>query len=177
MVADLDRRDLLRGRFASSPDGIRPPGAIDEQEFRLSCSRCNDCTNACPNQIIKADHDGRPVLDFSQAECVFCGDCERACSTGALKTSNERPWQVVANIQQNCLSLNGVACRSCADHCEEQAITFKLMIGGRSQPLLHEDHCTGCGACVSSCPTKSINMVHRPNIQPDQTNLEQGIIS
>jgi ferredoxin-type protein NapF len=65
---------------------------------------------------------------------------------------------VVASIGGNCLAFNGIVCRSCSDSCEEEAISFRLMIGGRSMPLVSSEKCTGCGECVAICPNDSINM-------------------
>ena len=161
MAGELARRDLLRGKFKTPRPLIRPPYAIAEAVFLSLCQPCPDCFTACSYDLIVKDPSGRPEINFEQAECVFCGDCARACSTRALDKGNARPWLVIANISQDCLSRNGVVCRSCGDHCNAQAIGFKLMTGGRSSPLIDKDICTGCGACVPVCPNKSISMIEQ----------------
>src|SRR5438105_3658642 len=34
---------------------LRPPGALAEQEFLDTCSRCGTCVSVCPAQAIKID--------------------------------------------------------------------------------------------------------------------------
>ena len=159
MTKDLARRDLLRGRLIPRAAPIRPPGAIVEKNFLSLCVPCDDCASACPHGLIDHDKAGRPVMNFTRATCVFCADCTRACTSGALDEQQARPWHVMARINQGCLSQNGITCRTCADHCDEQVISFKLMTRGRSQPIIDEGQCTGCGACVRICPNKSITII------------------
>ncbi|HMB95633.1 MAG TPA: 4Fe-4S binding protein, partial [Tepidisphaeraceae bacterium] len=37
---------------------LRPPGALDEQKFLDTCSRCGNCVRVCPAQCIKIDSTG-----------------------------------------------------------------------------------------------------------------------
>jgi len=37
---------------------LRPPGALQEQRFRETCSRCGECVKVCPAQCIKIDTAG-----------------------------------------------------------------------------------------------------------------------
>ncbi len=159
MTKDLARRDLLRGYLTPVTAPIRPPGAIAEKNFLSLCTPCQDCASACPHDLIDHDKAGRPVMNFAQTTCVFCADCTRACKSGALDEQQARPWQVMAQINQDCLSRNGITCRTCGDHCDEQAISFELMTKGRSQPIINDDQCTGCGACMRICPNKSITII------------------
>ena len=159
MAGNVARRDLLRGRLTPGAAPIRPPGAIVEKDFLSLCVPCDDCISACSHGLVDHDKEGRPVINFAQATCVFCRDCTRACPSGALDELQARPWQVMAHIDKDCLSRNGITCRTCADHCDEQAIRFKLKTRGRSQPIISDELCTGCGACVRICPNKSIAMI------------------
>ncbi len=166
---ELERRNFLRGRFKPEPDVIRPPFAIVEKDFLSSCKHCPDCLSSCDENIIVMGDTGTPQISFDLGECTFCGDCLTACKTGALDRGKARPWKVKAKIGGNCLSINAVFCRTCGDNCEVDAITFKLMTGGRSAPVVDLELCTGCGACDYVCPNKSIQMslgqeINRPAI-------------
>ncbi|GAA5216631.1 ferredoxin-type protein NapF [Corallincola platygyrae] len=155
-VVNLSRRNLFRPDIKQSAP-LRPPWSLAEADFTEACTRCGDCVNACPTNVIKVGSGGFPEIDFSQAECTFCDNCSTACPSDAInKQSEKSPWQYVAKIEQSCLSLQGVFCRSCGDVCEHRAIRFKLQVGGRASPELDIDACTGCGACVAPCPSQAI---------------------
>jgi ferredoxin-type protein NapF len=61
-------------------------------------------------------------------------------------------------ISDACLARVGVVCQACGDVCPERAIRFALRSGGPPLPILHEDRCTGCGACVPICPVGAISL-------------------
>jgi ferredoxin-type protein NapF len=159
MVAAMSRKDFLRGRFRYSAELIRPPYALPEDLFLEICEQCHDCTKHCPTDVIGTDSDGFPYLRFGLEACTFCGRCEEVCPTGALDQANARPWTVKAHISATCLSFNGIVCRACEEACEEEAITFKIMTGGRCVPITKSDRCTGCGSCAAICPTDSVTMI------------------
>ncbi len=154
---DPSRRNLLFGRRPQTPTAPRPPWAT--AHFLDRCTRCGDCASACPTQIIKVGEGGFPMVDFAQAECTFCGDCARTCTSLALDQSISPPWQIYAEINASCLADRGVECRICGESCDEQAIRFQLAVGKVAHPLVSAEQCTGCGACVSSCPSNSIRLL------------------
>ncbi|SFK48850.1 ferredoxin-type protein NapF [Shimia haliotis] len=134
---------------------MRPFGAITSGEFADTCTRCGDCAAVCPQAIITADDEGFPIVDLTRRECTFCGECATACEAGAIVPATGWEWR--AKVGETCLSLQAVACRTCEDHCDERAIRFQLQTGGRSQPIIDIESCTGCGACSASCPSGAIS--------------------
>ncbi|MES9929469.1 MAG: ferredoxin-type protein NapF [Candidatus Thiodiazotropha sp. 6PDIVS] len=165
LSASIDRSQLLRGDLKGQRRDIRPPWSQSEWAFTEQCQRCDDCINICPNKIIKTGSGGFPAIDFSYNHCSFCGECVKACQHQALSFASDLttpPWLLNVEINTTCLSRNGVVCRSCGDVCEESAISFKLETGGRSTPLLDQQSCTGCGECVSVCPSRSITITPMP---------------
>ena len=165
----LARRDLFRGRIAArpAPAPLRPPTAVDEARFAALCDGCAACAPACAEGVIRLDRARRPVLQFLHGECSFCGACADACPTGALARTGARPWTARAAIAPGCLTLSGVACRSCGDACPESALRFVPRPGGRFLPVVLDDACTGCGACVSVCPADAVAV--RPAPETVQT--------
>lgn len=154
----ISRRQLLRGNFnKNAQNDIRPPWAKAEKQFIDSCSRCGDCIKVCPENIIAQGSGGFPVIDFRQGECTFCHQCVDICQEDVFN-KNTKPWHIVANIKDNCLSKIGVICQSCADVCDNRAIEFSLQVGGIPNINLSIDQCSGCGACVSICPKNAIIM-------------------
>lgn len=156
---DIKRRQFLGiGRNKKSAP-VRPPWAMDEALFLAACSRCGDCLKACPESIlIKENAEGYPIVDFRIGECTFCGDCATICPTTALDQSLPDPWALKAHISGRCLPMQQVICTTCAEQCEEKAITFLPRAGVVSQPTLNTDACTGCGACVAPCPAQAVEV-------------------
>ncbi len=160
MIDRSARRAFLRGRFQDT-HAIRPPGAAPWQSFLEACTRCTDCATACPEQIIAFDADGLPVVDPQAGACTFCGACTEACPTEALTAG--RPWPWTAKVADTCLSMNGVQCRACEDHCDDRAIRFRLALAGKATPEIDLEACTGCGACVDPCPVNAIALTRAPH--------------
>ncbi len=154
MVYDERRRSFLRGRQLD----IRPPWALDLEEFFKKCSSCQQCLEACPEGILSIDGFGYPLVDFRQGECTFCGKCEESCPEGALLNVGQGPWHHKAHIAEGCLNSQGTLCRTCGEECGAGAISYPLQDNGFGRPLLDRQRCTGCGACLPVCPVLAITM-------------------
>ncbi|MBL1143093.1 MAG: ferredoxin-type protein NapF [Proteobacteria bacterium] len=156
----ISRRHFLRGDFSNKTAQMFPPWSLSGNDFINACTRCNECINACPEKIIIIGEGGYPVINFDHSGCSFCQECVTACNEGALSINNteQLPWNLTANISTECISLHGVTCRSCSDSCDEEAISFRLQVGGSSQPEINEKSCTGCGYCVVTCPVNAIKI-------------------
>jgi len=88
----------------NQPLTLRPPGALDEEQFLKTCIRCGLCVNACKTRenvpIIDGEKKvtlklatagdkaplGTPFFIASEVPCYMCEDipCMYACPTGAL---------------------------------------------------------------------------------------------
>ena len=81
---------------------IRPPAALDENQFLARCIRCGECMKVCPNNALhpaftEAGWEGiwTPVLvprvGYCEPSCTLCG---QVCPTGAIWafTSKEKAW-------------------------------------------------------------------------------------
>lgn len=152
-------RRALFSRLRGDGAQLRPPWSHPEDHFIEMCSLCGDCIDACPTNIIVAGRAGYPVLDFTRGHCTFCSSCRDACTRDCFSRSRDHePWQLQARIAKNCIERSGVSCRVCEDPCEYDAIRFRPLAGGRSKPMVVSDQCTGCGACVMSCPVRAITI-------------------
>lgn len=156
----ISRTDVLRGRFRPAAHPIRPPWAIEEARFVDVCTRCEDCTAVCPENILIVGSGGFPVVDFSAGECTFCGVCVETCKPAALVRGDNPPWDLKAVIADSCLAQRGVECRVCGERCDETAIRFSLAAGRVARPSVDRDRCTGCGACQAPCPVGAIAVTH-----------------
>jgi ferredoxin len=71
---------------------IRPPGALQEEEFLARCIRCGECMKVCPTNAIQptlfeagAEGIWTPSLIMRVGYCEFnCVLCSQVCPTGAI---------------------------------------------------------------------------------------------
>lgn len=168
---DLSRRAFLGGQ-RHRPEKIvfRPPWALAESRFLQKCTRCNECIRVCPSHLLIVGQGGYPETDFFPGHapegCTFCGECLQVCKPQALsKQEGQAAWPQKALIGEDCLTHQGVVCRTCGERCEVRAISFPLRVGGVALPQLDAATCTGCGACLADCPTFAIRI---------HSNLPQG---
>jgi len=153
------------GIKVSSPQLIRPPGALPEDEFLDRCIRCSECMKACPTNglqpaLAEAGIEGlwTPVLVPKIGECTQnCNLCSKVCPTQAIQ-----PFEVedkskicigTAVIDRSaCIVWNaGKACKVCDECCSYNAISWKDEDGVR-RPFVDDRICVGCGICENVCP-------------------------
>ena len=151
---------------------IRPPGALNEEDFLGACIRCGLCVRDCPFDTLKLARfgdkvtTGTPYFTARDIPCEMCDDipCVKACPTGALDHSLEniddaRMGLAVLIDEENCLNFQGLRCDVCYRICPviDKAITLEMEHNVRSGkhaffiPTVHSDFCTGCGKCERAC--------------------------
>ena len=151
---------------------IRPPGALPEEDFLGKCVRCGLCVRSCPydtlrlSQVEEPGVVGTPFFKAREVPCEMCEDipCVVACPTGALDKKltvieDARMGLAVLPDQETCLHFRGLRCEVCYRVCPvmDKAITLERSQNSRTgrhaifTPVVHSDHCTGCGKCERSC--------------------------
>ena len=150
----------------------RPPGAVDGKDFLALCSRCGQCVTSCPYETLRLAGpfdpapSGTPFFVPEEIPCYMCKDipCVKACPTGALSPAltgiSDARMGIAVVDPASCLSHQGLRCEVCYRACpeEEKALTIEMHPRGISRhamfiPVVHPEHCTGCGLCTKSCPT------------------------
>lgn len=143
---------------------IRPPYALDELEFLLTCTRCDKCVEACPHNVIfllaarlGSDVAGTPAMDLLNRGCHLCEDwpCVAACQPGALKFTEsdgdkvlDLPLLARAEINPSeCLPYSGPECGACASSCPVPG----ALVWDGTRPGIDPGLCTGCGLCREAC--------------------------
>ena len=162
----------LLNRISSVRYPLRPPGAVDEEDFLKKCIRCRKCEEACPYFSIKMAHDkwglkmGTPFIYPGEIPCYLCDDfpCIEACPTNALEPvkAKEEVAMGLAVIDTGlCFAYNGVLCRACYERCP--IYTVAITLKDNLYPVVHSEHCVGCGICEQVCPTdpKSIIVISK----------------
>jgi ferredoxin-type protein NapG len=151
---------------------LRPPGALPEPDFLGACVRCGLCVRDCPYDTLKlavlgsSVATGTPYFEARKIPCEMCEDipCVAACPTGALDRNltdieEARMGLAVLIDQETCLNFLGLRCDVCYRVCPviDKAITLERTHNPRSDrhalllPVVHSDHCTGCGKCEQAC--------------------------
>lgn len=92
---------------------------------------------------------------------------------GGLELESDEAVTVGIEINSLCLSLSGTTCRLCEDECNRQAISFKLLTGGRAVPLVSEADCNGCLDCAPLCPVDAIHPICAPVQADTGENLQE----
>jgi ferredoxin-type protein NapG len=181
MTSSIGRRDLFRlggqkvveiasqlatAKAASRAEGwVRPPFALEELDFLLSCTRCDKCIEACPHDVLfklsaraGLQAAGTPAMDLLQYGCHMCADwpCVAVCEPGALRLPEGEAGQppaapkfAVATIdRQACLPYLGPECGACADSCP---VPGALDWEDGVRPVIDQESCTGCALCREAC--------------------------
>lgn len=156
---------------------LRPPGALEGDNFTDVCSRCGECVKVCPAECIKIDAtgeqgNGAPFIEPDVMPCVMCTGllCMHTCPTGALRPvpiqdidMGTARWR-----EETCVRSIGENCTICIDQCPMGTAALEL---NGNRVVVKEDGCTGCGVCQHYCPTtpKSIVVTPRDAREPDVT--------
>jgi ferredoxin-type protein NapG len=175
-------QSMVRGEAKAAAHALRPPGALPEADFVAKCLKCGQCVLACPydtlslasmNDVVPV---GTPYFLARHIPCEMCHDvpCVPVCPSGALdaKSLAKSPSDETLDIDKArmgvaaidpefCLSWLGLRCEACYRVCpvRDKAITLNIVQRETSkhakfEPVIHSEHCTGCGKCEKACPTE-----------------------
>lgn len=143
---------------------LRPPGAIDETAFLLTCTRCGDCAKACPTNVIKflpptaGAAVGTPYIDPLDKACDLCGKCMPVCEPKALRVVSD-PRQVRMGLAvldpATCWAHQGSVCDLCYQRCPYPDAAIKMVDG---KPQIVPADCTGCGQCAYVCVSMPVSI-------------------
>lgn len=157
---------------------IRPPAALEEEEFINRCIRCGNCMKVCPTNGLQpvsfqSGFQGVwtpqlvPEIGYCEYNCTLCG---KTCPTGAIRSiSLDQKHDTglgLAKVDRSiCIAwAEEKQCIVCEEHCPipEKAIKLKRdLTGGREvlKPLVDGNLCVGCGTCQNKCPTRPVRAI------------------
>lgn len=144
---------------------IRPPGAISEEQFLITCTRCGDCKSACPHDAIHlvdaitaGINTKTPFVDPFFKACQYCEDmpCIKSCEPQALKfPENDLPLKMaIARVNlDHCLISQGQRCDYCFKSCPSGIKAISKNKQG--EPIINQKQCVGCGKCAYICVSQT----------------------
>ena len=150
---------------------LRPPGALAEEKFLETCTRCGHCVSVCPASAIRIDETGyngggAPYIDAEIQPCVVCDGlfCMKECPSGALGYLPR--WLIDMGTavwkSESCTRPHGDTCTVCIDQCPLGSAAIEL----RGNDIhVKVEGCTGCGVCQYYCPTYPKSIVVIPKAQ------------
>ena len=161
---------------------LRPPGAVDEEEFLRRCIRCGECMKVCIGSalhpaFLQAGVTGlwTPLLMARLGYCEYnCTLCGQVCPTGAIKElSLDVKRKTVIGLaifdKNRCLPYaRGEECLVCEEHCptgkkaiifDERDVTYGGVTRRLKQPVVVKNLCIGCGICETKCPVEGVSAV------------------
>jgi ferredoxin-type protein NapG len=167
---------------------LRPPAALDEEDFLKTCIKCGICVEACPFDTLKLAKPGdnkpigTPYFTPREIPCYMCPDipCVPVCPSGALDMSkvitnnkldiNKAQMGVAVIDTKNCIAYWGIQCDACYRACPllDSAIKLEYQKNERTgkhaylKPVVDSDVCTGCGLCERACVTQKASIFVLP---------------
>ncbi|MFO7668898.1 MAG: 4Fe-4S binding protein [Bacteroidales bacterium] len=152
---------------------LQPPGSVPADLFNTLCLRCGNCIKSCPTGILGHHMDPQnkiswmvPEISYINGYCLEkCNTCSRVCPSGSItlfgKDAKSRLFIGSAKIElANCLLARNTECDRCKAVCSYDAIRIEKTEGSiQMLPVVIEDRCVGCGACVVVCPPRVIEVI------------------
>jgi ferredoxin-type protein NapG len=154
---------------------LRPPGALQAEEFLASCIKCGMCVEACPYDSLELARPGdnipigTPYFKPRTNPCYMCKDipCVPACPTGSLDnglvSERDERGQLRLNInlakmglavidRDTCIAYSGIQCDACYRVCPliDRAITVEYTRNqrtGKHAILTPVIHSETCTGC------------------------------
>ncbi len=165
---------------------IRPPGALEEDQFLNRCIRCSNCMKVCPTnglqpEMMQSGLGGIwtphlvPEIGYCEYNCNLCG---KVCPTGAipeLDVNVKKNTKIgIAKVDRaKCIAwAHDSECLVCEEHCPVASKAIKIdhtmvadkMIG---RPVVDEQMCIGCGICQNKCPVRPVRAIR---VDPGSAN-------
>jgi ferredoxin len=150
---------------------LRPPHALDEEEFLDLCLRCEACVNVCPTNslqplLLQSGLYGlwTPTLTPSTGECkVDCNRCSGVCPTHAignfdLSTKYNLKIGTAILYKDRCIPYtDGERCGKCIPKCPTAAIGYTKQSNLELPVKIDYLLCVGCGICEYVCNKQTLD--------------------
>jgi RnfABCDGE-type electron transport complex B subunit len=142
-------------KLAFEYQGVKTCAAANSQmggflQCRYGCLGFGDCQLVCPFEAIKIEN-GSVIID--EQRCTGCGLCVMACPRHVIKLE-DRDAKIflacnspeVAKIKAKICTTGCTVCKRCEKACPLGAIRIEGNL-----PIINQDICDMCGACLEVC--------------------------
>ncbi|MCM8818980.1 MAG: 4Fe-4S dicluster domain-containing protein [Candidatus Omnitrophica bacterium] len=137
---------------------IRPPGAIEEDEFIYKCIRCGECIKICPTKCLKPVELNKGIFEWGtphiiprEKGCLLCLECGKVCPSDAIqriKMEEIKMGTAKINTEICLVWQKNKDCFVCMEVCPVGAV-YK---DEKERPVVDPKICVGCGQCEQNCP-------------------------
>ncbi len=177
-AAEITTNLAARKAAAEAEQWLRPPFALEELDFLLACTRCDECIEACPHDVLfklparwglKAV--GTPAMDLAHRGCHMCEDwpCVAACEPNALMmaVAQEAPEEGPGGVPEEDptpsaplpkLAIVAIDTKTCLPYlgpecgaCSDSCPVPGALQWNGPKPVIDQDTCTGCALCREAC--------------------------
>ena len=168
LISGVSLGFVLPERLKRRRPKLRPPGMQDSDQTAALCVRCGNCMSACPTKILALQDEHENLLEVGLPKLtiggpgVYCLDdcnaCGSVCPSGAIASlpiEEKREWKIgLARLELDlCLLTWDRECGICRRECPRGAVSLVWSQEWYTQiPVIDEELCNGCGACVGMCP-------------------------
>ncbi len=151
---------------------LRPPGAVEENQFLSKCIRCLRCAEVCPVGAIKCADTGSllalgtPFIVPKERGCTLCMNCTRVCPTGALEKIEDDQDVVRKKVKLGEIVLDESICSAHTGKRKCAACFYACPFSGKAieimppdlKPKVNVNSCVGCGLCEEVCTQGAIRI-------------------
>jgi RnfABCDGE-type electron transport complex B subunit len=147
-------------KLAFEYHGVKTCAAANSQmggflQCRYGCLGFGDCQLVCPFEAIKVEN-GAVIID--KKKCTGCGLCVTACPRHVIKLEDQDAKVFVACNSPEVAKVKAKICISgctVCKRCEKACPLGAIRIEG-NLPIINQDICDMCGACLEVCKRKVI---------------------
>ncbi len=163
--------DILPKKTPNREHRILPPGSVSALNFKKSCTACQLCVSACPNDVLtpskSIDSLMQPEMSFNVGYCrPECVRCSEVCPSNAIQPIDvaEKSATQIGHavwVESRCAVVQrGVSCDNCFRHCPTKAIQMVKRDYAHPVPIIDTERCIGCGACENLCPSRPLSAIY-----------------
>jgi len=115
----------------------------------------------------KAEEEGLVHLTYNlKGDSFFLCNCCSCCCL-ALKAIKDFHFPHMVAKSHYVASIDQDTCAACGT-CANERCPMDAIVADNGGYKVQPERCIGCGVCTNTCPTESMSLVHRPEVEREQ---------